>query len=145
MRKSAAPEKLQSDEAYLDFVARYPGYAKTDLLDKLRATEYRRLDEGREVYLDYTGGSLYAESQIEKHFELLRSGVFGNPHSANPTSVAMTGHVERTRRYVLDYFNAGDDYILVFTQNASGALKLVCESFPFAPGSRYLLTFDNHN
>jgi selenocysteine lyase/cysteine desulfurase len=58
----------------------------------------------------------------------------------------MTEHVERTRRAVLRYFNApAEDYILVFTQNASAALKLVGESFAFAPGSRYLLTFDNHN
>lgn len=134
------------NEAYADFIARYPGYVKTASLDRLRASEYRRLDEQRQVYLDYTGGSLYAESQLQRHFEMLRSSVFGNPHSANPTSVAMTDHVERTRRYVLNYFNArSDDYILVFTQNASGALKLVGESFPFAPGARYLLTFDNHN
>ena len=124
----------------------YPGYVETALLDRLRATDYRRLDERHQVYLDYTGASLYAESQLQKHFELLRSGIFGNPHSANPTSVAMTEHVERTRRYVLSYFNAqADDYILVFTQNASGALKLVGESYPFAPSSRFLLTFDNHN
>jgi len=96
-----------------DFVERYPSYLGTDLLDRLRATEYRRLDERRQVYLDYTGGSIYAESQVQKHFDLLRSGVFGNPHSANPTSTAMTEHVERTRRYVLEYFNSGaDDYIL---------------------------------
>jgi molybdenum cofactor sulfurtransferase len=145
MLESGADERLQTDEACADFVERYPSYLETHLLDKLRATEYRRLDERRQVYLDYTGGSLYAESQLHKHFDLLRSGVFGNPHSANPTSAAMTEHVERTRRYVLDYFNASKDYILVFTQNASGALKLVGESFPFAPGSRFLLTFDNHN
>ena len=34
---------------------------------------------------------------------------------------------------------------MIFTPNASGALKLVGESYPFAPGGRYLLTFDNHN
>ena len=134
------------DESYADFIARFPDYAKTALLDDLRATDYRRLDEQGQVYLDYTGGSLFAESQLKKHFDLLRSHIFGNPHSANPTSVAMTEHVERTRRYVLSYFNtSAEDYILVFTQNASGALKLIGESFPFAPGSRYLLTFDNHN
>lgn len=146
MAKGGAHEILQADEAYSDFIAQYPNYVKTALLDELRATEYRRLDERHEVYLDYTGASLYAESQLLKHCEMLRSGVFGNPHSANPTSTAITEHVERTRRYVLSYFNARtDDYILVFTQNASGALKLVGESFPFAPDSRYLLTFDNHN
>jgi molybdenum cofactor sulfurtransferase len=146
MAESGAQERLQVEEACADFVSRFPGYKKTTLLDDLRATEYRRLDERGQVYLDYTGGSLYAESQLQKHFELLRSGVLGNPHSASPASVTMTEHVERTRRYVLSYFNARtEDYILVFTQNASAALKLVGESFPFAPGSSYLLTFDNHN
>jgi molybdenum cofactor sulfurtransferase len=146
MAESSAQEKLQVEEALADFVARFPDYRETASLDGLRATEYRRLDERGEVYLDYTGGSLYAESQLQKHFELLRSGVLGNPHSASPASVKMTEHVERTRRRILTYFNArAEDYILVFTQNASVALKLVGESFPFAPGSRYLLTFDNHN
>lgn len=146
MAEGSARAGLQIDEAYADFVAQYPAYVKTASLDELRATEYRRLDEQGQVYLDYTGGSLYAESQLHKHFEMLRSGVFGNPHSANPTSAAMTEHVERTRRYVLGYFNAtAGEYIVVFTQNASAALKLIGESFPFAPGSRFLLTFDNHN
>jgi molybdenum cofactor sulfurtransferase len=144
--KGGAHQIMQTEEAYADFIARYPGYAKTSFLDRLRATEYRRLDERRQIYLDYTGACLYAESQLAEHLELLRSGVFGNPHSANPTSAAMTEHVERTRRSVLTYFNArAEDYILVFTQNASAALKLVGESYPFAPGGRYLLTFDNHN
>ena len=144
--RSSAQEKPRVEDAFDDFVARFPEYKKTTLLDDLRATEYRRLDDRGQVYLDYTGGSLYAESQLRKHFELLRGSVYGNPHSANPTSAAMTEHVERTRRYVLNFFNArAEDYILIFTQNASGALKLIGESFPFAPGSRYLLTFDNHN
>ena len=131
--------------AYQHFVARYPSYLMTASLDDLRAREYGQLDAGHQVYLDFTGGSLYAVSQLEKHLNLLRSGVFGNPHSANPTSTAMTEHVESARRFVLRYFNAEDDYLAVFTQNASGALKLVGESFPFAAGSRYLATFDNHN
>ena len=141
IRETAQP----TSEACADFLARHPSYAGTGALDKLRSTEYRRLDELGQVYLDYTGGSLYGDSQIQKHFDLLRSDIFGNPHSANPTSAAMTEHVERARRHVLNYFNAGDDYILVFTQNASGALKLIGESFPFARGSSYLMTFDNHN
>jgi selenocysteine lyase/cysteine desulfurase len=146
MAKSTADYKLQTEEALADFIARFPGFRKTSVLDDLRATEYRRLDERGDVYLDYTGGSLFAESQLQKHFELLRSAVFGNPHSASPTSVAMTDYVERARRYVLRYFNArGEDYVLIFTQNASAALKLVGESFPFSSGSRFLLTFDNHN
>jgi molybdenum cofactor sulfurtransferase len=137
---------MQLENAYKDFLSRYPGYLKTAALDALRATEYRRLDDERHVYLDYTGGSLYAESQLRQHADMLRSGVFGNPHSVNPASAAMTEHVERTRRHILRYFNANpDEYIAIFTLNASGALKLVGESYPFSSASRYLLTFDNHN
>ena len=146
MAEAGAQEEIRLEKARADFLLRFPDYKKTAVLDKLRATEYRRLDDHGQVYLDYTGGSLYAESQLQKHFELLRTGVLGNPHSANPTSAAMTEHVERTRRSILGYFHAhAEEYILVFTQNASAALKLVGESFAFAPGSRYLLTFDNHN
>eukprot|EP00977_Amphora_coffeiformis_P012435 scaffold3075_cov134-Amphora_coffeaeformis.AAC.2 len=82
---------------------------------------------------------------------LLTGHVLGNPHSANPTSLAMTHLVEASRAYVLRYFNASpEEYIAVFTSNATGALKLVGESYPFATGggsssSHYVLTFDNHN
>lgn len=146
MATTAEREKTHMEAAYADFIARYPDYTKTAALDQLRATQYRRLDEQGQVYLDYTGGSLYAETQLEHHLAVLRSQVFGNPHSTNPTSTAMTELVERTRRYVLGYFNTSPgDYVLVFTTNASGALKLIGESFPFAPGSHFLLTFDNHN
>ena len=33
----------------------------------------------------------------------------------------------------------------MFTPNASGALRLVGESYRFAPGGRFALTYDNHN
>jgi molybdenum cofactor sulfurtransferase len=128
-----------------EFLARYPEYADTAHLDELRATEYRRLDGAGHVYLDYTGGSLHAESQVRDHAELLNTFVFGNPHSASRTSAETTTLVEHARRSVLDWFNAGDGYTAVFTLNATGALKHVGECFPFRPGGRLLLTEDNHN
>jgi molybdenum cofactor sulfurtransferase len=146
MTRRCDHQDMRLEDAYVDFLERYPSYRQTAALDALRSTEYARLDQNRQVYLDYTGGSLYGESQVRKHFGILRDGVFGNPHSANLTSQAMTDHVEQARRYVLSYFNtSADEYIVVFTQNATAALKLVGESYPFATGSRYLLTFDNHN
>ena len=54
-------------------------------------------------------------------------------------------HVEQARAAVLDYFGGTKDYTAIFTLNASGALKLVGEAYPFAPGGRLLLTADNHN
>ena len=38
-----------------------------------------------------------------------------------------------------------DDYVAIFTPNATGALRLVGEAYPFHAGDRFLLTFDNHN
>ena len=127
------------------FLAQYPTYKNTEAIDKLRKSDYARLDAGEHVYLDYTGGGIYAESQIQKHHKLLNENVYGNPHSSNPTSQAATHLVEGTREYILKFFNADpDEYLAIFTPNASGALKLVGESYPF-PNGRYLLTFDNHN
>jgi len=131
--------------AYTAFLAAYPEYASTKALDTMRAAEFKRLDTGHHVYLDYTGGSLYAESQVREHANLLAHEVCGNPHSGSLASSTTTRLVEDTRRGVLSYFNATADYSAVFTLNASAALKLVGESYGFEPGGRYLLTADNHN
>ncbi|MBI5961655.1 MAG: aminotransferase class V-fold PLP-dependent enzyme [Chloroflexi bacterium] len=132
-------------KAFAEFQQAYPTF-DAESLAALRAKEYARLDELGHIYLDYTGGGLYAESQLAEHMNILRGGVYGNPHSNNPTSVAATRLDEHARAYVLEYFNADpEEYTVVFTQNASGALKLVGEAYPFEAGGRYLLTFDNHN
>ncbi|HAL49653.1 MAG: aminotransferase class V-fold PLP-dependent enzyme [SAR202 cluster bacterium] len=136
----------QAEAALAIFRQAYPAFDDTRSLDDLRAAEFSRLDEQSQVYLDYTGGGLYADSQLREHMDLLRNGVFGNPHSDNPTSEATTLLIDSTREAILRYFNASpNEYDIVFTPNATGAIKLVGESYPFNPGSRYLLTFDNHN
>lgn len=128
------------------FLEAFPEYQTTQEFDDLRARDYGRLDAADHVYLDYTGGGLYARSQIEAHQSILLGQVFGNPHSHNPTSEAATQMVESARRYVLEFFNADpEEYAVVFTANASAALKLVGEAYPFSPNDRYLLAFDNHN
>ena len=141
-----ALDTADGQSAYNDFLQNYPTYAETQVLDELRKTEYGRLDQTQQTYLDYTGGGLYAESQLDQHLDLLRHNVYGNPHSINPTSQAMTDLVEATRTAVKHYFNASpDEYTVIFTANASGALKLVGEAYPFTTDSQYILTFDNHN
>src|SRR5258706_1624339 len=122
----------------------FPSYAGTSALDDLPATEYPALAE--HTYLDFTAANLYATSQITQPLELLRHQLLGNPHSTNPSSSVATEHVARARRAVLRFFNASpDDWDVVFTGNASLALKLVGESYPFGKDDRFLLTFDNHN
>ena len=128
------------------FEEAHPEFQSTHKLDELRASDYGRLDANGQVYLDYTGGGLYAESQLQRHQALLSTRVFGNPHSTNPTSLAMTELVDSCRRRVLDFFNASPaEYLVIFTLNASNALKLVGESYPFEKGGHFLLLFDNHN
>ena len=125
MKQSQTAQLTSMDHALKAFQQKYPTYDSTQSLDTLRATEYARLDAQEHVYLDYTGGGLYAECQVREHLDLLCRHVFGNPHSTNPASQAMTTLVEKARRYVLSYFKASpEEYIVIFTPNASGALKL---------------------
>jgi len=129
-----------------DFHAAYPDYASTSRLDELRATEYSYLDSGGHTYLDYTGAGLAADAQLRAQVQRLRGGCFGNPHSENPTSSASTRLIEEARNAVGRYFNAAaDEYAVIFTPNATGACRLVGESYQFRPLSRFVLTADNHN
>src|SRR5262245_14520579 len=143
------PELFPPDgqaQAEAAFLAERPSFRETAILDELRASDYSRLDESGDVYLDYTGGSLYADSQLSEHLLALQRTVFGNPHSINPTSSAATVLVEEARAAVLRYFRASEsEYACIFTPNATGALRLVGEAYPFGPRGRFLATFDNHN
>ncbi|HEV7933816.1 MAG TPA: aminotransferase class V-fold PLP-dependent enzyme [Actinomadura sp.] len=133
-------------DRYADFLRSHPAYAETSRLDDLRATEYGYLDAEDHVYLDYTGSGLAADAQLRAHAARLRGHCFGNPHSANPTSAASTELVQSARAAVLRHFNASpDEYAVIFTPNATGACRLVGEAYPFRPGSRLVLTIDNHN
>lgn len=123
----------------------HPDYLATGHLDELRARDYARLDAQNQVYVDYTGAGLYAESQLRRHHDLLAGRILGNPHSVSRASEASTALVETARRAVLEHFNADDSYTAVFTANATGAIKHVGESFPFDGDGRLLMTFDNHN
>jgi selenocysteine lyase/cysteine desulfurase len=112
----------------------------------LRAREFSRLDRSGEAYLDYTGSALYAESQVRTHLELLTDSVLGNPHSQSVASLRSTELIEDARRLTLEFFRADPaEYEVIFTANATGAIRLVAESFPFRSGSRLVLSADNHN
>ena len=139
----------QSDgtgDSYDAFLERFPAYRDTAAIDELRAREFSRLDRDGHVYLDYTGGGLYGESLVRDHAAFLLNHILGNPHSSNPSSAVATEHVEQCRHRMLAFFNASpEEYVPIFTANATHALKLVGEAYPFSPGDQFLLTFDNHN
>ena len=116
-----------------------------ELAGGLRTSEFARLDESGVAYLDYAGAALYAESQVEAYRKLLSVGVFGNPHSNHDSSRASTQVLDAARRQVLAFFDAGADYDVVFTANASAAIRLVAEAYPFDAATGLVLTADNHN
>jgi selenocysteine lyase/cysteine desulfurase len=139
-RESEPPRGLES------FLKQCPEYTETAVLDELRATEFARLGRLGHIYLDYTGGGLYGESQVRRQAGFLLGNVLGNPHSSNPTSSVATKLIERCRSRVAGFFNASpEEYAVIFTANASHALKLVGEAYPFSDGDELLLSFDNHN
>ncbi len=121
-------------------------YDATAALDRLRATEYSYLDRTEHVYLDYAGAGLPAAAQLRVHADRLRGGCFGDPHADGPASAESRRLVDRARETVLAFFGADpDEYAVIFTPNATGACRLVGEAYAFRPGTRLLLTDDNHN
>ena len=74
--------------ALADFERRYPAYARTAVLDDLRARDYARLDATGHVYLDYTGGGLYADSQLARHRDAAGARRVRQPALSEP---ALTG------------------------------------------------------
>ena len=112
----------------------------------LREREFGRLDRSGEAYLDYTGSALYADSQVRSHLAFLAASVLGNPHSQSVASLRSTEIIEDARRLTLGFFAADPaEYDVIFTSNASGAMRLVGEAFAFGHGSRLVLSADNHN
>lgn len=66
----------------------------------------------------------------------MQSHVFGNPHSANPSSALTSERIDEARDLVLRFFNTNAaDYQVVFTKSATGGLQSTGETFPWAKGS----------
>jgi hypothetical protein len=84
-QNSSEPSKNAFKHALHEFEEQNPDYGADAELSALRPTEFSRLKSSGIVYVDYMGGSLYPESLVSYHLELLKTGVFGNTHSDSPT------------------------------------------------------------
>lgn len=119
---------------------------RANFFDDLRDEEFSRLDEQNIAYLDYAAAALYGASQATDYADRLIRGVYGNPHSAHTPSRTSEDDLKRARAATLAFFDADPDaYDVCFTANTSAAIKLVAESYPFAPHRGYVLSADNHN
>ncbi|KAJ7686061.1 hypothetical protein B0H17DRAFT_1160691 [Mycena rosella] len=123
-------------------------YRFTWILDTLRRSDYGRLETTGETYVNYMSGAIYPESLIRAHLEFLNRSILGNTHSVSNISCARYSKLsgkcaDDARAAVLVFFRASsDEYTIVFTPNATGALKLVDEAYPFSGGSSYVLSCD---
>jgi selenocysteine lyase/cysteine desulfurase len=123
-----------------------PHLETPEAIERVRAREFSRLDETGTAYLDYTGAALYPASLVRRDLERLSTSVFGNPHSESAASRASTEALGTARALTLRMFEADPaEYDVVFTANASGAIRILAEAFPFSSGSRLVMTADNHN
>lgn len=135
------------DFAFSDFITNYPGY-DSPILDALRKCEYSRLDNplDKHVYLDYTGSALSASSHVAAYGRALNRGVFGNPHSVNPASQKSSLATKKAKEALLRFVDADEDvYDVVWTANATAALKIVGDGFDFRPGQKLVLGCDSHS
>lgn len=131
---------------FATFRTKYPQYDESTDLDILRKTEFSRLEKANEVYVDYMGGCLWPECLVAAHSAILQAGLFGNTHSDSPCATRSDFHIAAARKAVFEYFDApAEDYVCIFTANATTALKLVGESFPFRTGSSLVIPADCHN
>src|SRR6185295_889963 len=140
-RQRASEERLLTGAASIAApVDARPSFAE------LREREFSRLDAQRCTYVDYTGSAVYGESQLRAHHDLLRGSLFGNPHSEHTPSRASAALIEEARATLLRFLGVdASTHAVCFTANTTAAIKLVAESYPFAPDTALLLSADNHN
>lgn len=82
------------------------------------------------IYLDHAGTTPIAKSVIERFSKDMIMNLYGNPHSASPSSQLSTRRIENIRHDVLRFFNADPmEFDLVFVANATAGIKLVMDAF----------------
>ncbi|TKA61433.1 hypothetical protein B0A55_11599 [Friedmanniomyces simplex] len=97
-------------------------------IERMRETEYPMLKDT--LYLDHAGTTPYSKRLMERFHLDMMANLFGNPHSASPSSQRSTLEIEGVRLQLLRFFKADpEDFDLVFTSNATAAIKLVMEAF----------------
>ncbi|KAI5849974.1 pyridoxal phosphate-dependent transferase [Tricharina praecox] len=122
-------------------------YGYNTAIERTRPQEYPQLTEC--TYLDHAGATPSPVSGIRAFSADLCSNLYGNPHSASPSSLLSTQRVNDVRLRVLRYLNADPEaFDVVFCGNATAAVKLVAEGFVAAgegeEGWRYRFHGDAH-
>ena len=77
-------------------------------IQHLREHEYPMLKDA--LYLDHAGTTLYSKTSIDRFHSDMISNLYGNPHSASPSSQLSSLEVESVRLMLLRSFDADPDF-----------------------------------
>lgn len=103
------------------------------------------LDSTKFHYMDFTGSGVFLNRQVSGLTDIYSSGVFGNPHSKSKSSSLSTDYVDGIRKKIFAFFSADpDEYWVIFTRSATGAIVLLGDAFPFSANSSFAYTQANH-
>lgn len=107
------------------------------------AREFSSLKDN--YYLEHVGATLYSDRQIQEVFEELKGNLFGNPHAFNTSSTFTEDIIDQVRSQILQHFKTTqDEYTIIFTSGATGALKIVAETFNYTKNGILIYLQDNH-
>ncbi|KAG6902925.1 hypothetical protein C0995_009316 [Termitomyces sp. Mi166 len=133
---SSPPLTLTTDNQY--------GLSSTSFTDLL-ATEYSAIHSSELVHLDHAASPPPPISAVTALATKLSTSVYSNPHSHAPTHREVDNMRSRVM-HVLFGLNQRDQegWDLVWTSGTSASLKLVAESFPWSPRSKYRCLKESH-
>ena len=96
--------------------------------------EFPQVYDNKITYLDNAATALYSKTQIDIVHQDLSSNLYCNPHTTGNFGKARDVNecVREMRHRILRFFNTNDEnYKVIFTSGATGACKLVADSFPW--------------
>ena len=100
-----------------------------------------------QVYLDHGGCPPFPLSLVRRYADMLTKApvLLGNPHSTeSPSSVETARRIQEARQRLLLYFDASpEEYAVIFTANATAALRLVADIFPWTSRDQPQVTDQN--
>ncbi|RUP43160.1 pyridoxal phosphate-dependent transferase [Jimgerdemannia flammicorona] len=114
-------------------------------IDRIREEEFPTLKG--QVYLDHAGTTIPCSSHHRALYDDLSTHLYGNPHSQSPSSSLTQQRVTAVRTRVLRMLGVDPGsgaYDVIFTANASAAIRIVGECFPWQAGSQYLCLREAH-
>ena len=114
-------------------------------IDQIYENEFANRSPSNRIYLDHAGATLYTQSQLDTHFNQLRTLPLNNPHSEQEDSKLLL-LIQECIELILSTFETSSRYYsIIFTLNATHACQLLSLLFPFSSQSEYAYMIDSHN